>query len=75
MTNRPATASLIWDCSWPVMNPTGTIPYFLAALRSLVRARSRAASSSKITWLKRDRAFRTCDSSLIGSRFRPREST
>src|SRR5439155_17920973 len=57
------------------MKPTGTIPYFLAAPRSLVRALSRAASSSNATWLKRARAFRTCDSSLIGSRRRPRAST
>src|SRR5712692_625689 len=57
------------------MKPMGTIPYFLAAVRSLLRARSLAASSSKATWLKRARAFRTCDSSLIGSRRRPREST
>src|SRR5712691_10989105 len=57
------------------MKPMGTIPYFLAAVRSLLRARSLAASPSKATWLKRARAFRTCDSSLIGSRRRPREST
>src|SRR2546422_9947312 len=57
------------------MKPMGTIPYFLAAVRSLLRARSLAASSPKATWLKRARAFRTCDSSLIGSRRRPREST
>ena len=56
------------------MNPIGTIPYFLAAPRSFLRARSRAASSSKATWVKRASAFRTCDSSLIGRRFRPFES-
>ena len=28
-----------------------------------------------LTWLNRASAFRTCDSSLIGSRRRPREST
>src|SRR5262245_39464186 len=57
------------------MKPMGTIPYFLAALRRRVRARSLAASSSKATWLKRAKALRTCDLSLIGRRFRPREST
>src|SRR2546426_4155427 len=57
------------------MKPMGTIPYFLAALRSLLRARSLAASSSNATWLKRASAFRTCGSSLIGSRRRPLEST
>src|SRR5512143_902383 len=57
------------------MNPTGTILYLRAAVRSRLRARSLAASSSKATWLKRARAFRTCDLSLIGSRRRPFEST
>src|SRR5438445_9532973 len=32
-------------CSWPVMKPTGTIPYFFAAFRSLVRARSEEHTS------------------------------
>ena len=40
-----------------------------------MRARSFAASSSKATWLKRDSALRTCDSSLMGNRRRPFEST
>src|SRR5262245_10623561 len=57
------------------MKPIGTIPYFLAAPRRRLRARSRAASSSKATWLKRASALRTCDSSLIGRRLRPLEST
>src|SRR6185503_5450100 len=57
------------------MKPMGTIPYFLAAPRSRRRARSRASSSSNATWLKRASAFRTCGSSLIGSRRRPFEST
>src|SRR6266581_4614897 len=61
-------------CSWPVMKPTGTIPYFLAAFSSFVRARSRAASSSNVVWLKRDSALRTWAWSLIGRRRRPRES-
>jgi len=56
------------------MKPTGMMRYFFAAFRSRVRARSRAASSSKPTWLNRASAFRTCASSWIGSRRRPRES-
>jgi hypothetical protein len=63
------------DSIWLVMNPTGTMPYFFAAFSSRLRARSFASSFSNETWLKRDSAFRTCDSSLIGSRRRPREST
>ena len=60
--------------SWPPMKPTGTMPYFLAALSSLSRARSRAASVSNSVWSKRESAFRTWALSLIGSRRRPRES-
>jgi hypothetical protein len=56
------------------MKPTGTMPYFFAAFRSRVRVRSRSASFSKATRLNRARAFRTCASSWIGSRRRPRES-
>jgi hypothetical protein len=56
------------------MKPTGTILYFLAAFRSRRRARSRAASFSKATWLKRASALRTCALSWIGSRRRPRAS-
>src|SRR5437667_9148445 len=48
------------DRSWRVKNPMGTMPYFFAALSNRLRARSRAASSSKATWLKRASAFRTC---------------
>ena len=55
----------------PVMNPTGTMPYRLAAFRSRLRARSRASSFSNATRSNRARAFRTCGSSLIGSRRRP----
>ena len=68
-------AALRSDCSWPVMNPTGTIPNFLAAFSSRLRARSRARSSSNLTWPNRASALRTCASSWIGSRRRPREST
>src|SRR5215831_17220383 len=57
------------------MKPIGTIPYFFAARRSLIRALSRAESLSKTVCSKRESALRTCDSSLIGSRRRPREST
>src|SRR6476469_1617645 len=57
------------------MNPIGTMPYFLAAVSSLLRARSRAASSSNLVWLKRASALRTCASSWIGKRRRPFEST
>src|SRR5262249_6973523 len=49
--------------------------YFFAARRSLIRALSRAESLSKTVCSKRESALRTCDSSLIGSRRRPREST
>ena len=42
------------------MNPIGATPCFCAARSSRSRARSRAASSSKTTWLNRDSAFRTC---------------
>src|SRR5262244_2665895 len=57
------------------MKPIGTMPYFLAAVSSRLRARSRAASSSKLVWLKRASALRTCASSWIGKRRRPFEST
>jgi hypothetical protein len=57
------------------MNPTGTIPNFFAAFSNFVRPRSRAASSSKATWLKRASALRTWAASLIGSRRFPSEST
>src|SRR5215467_7930660 len=57
------------------MNPIGTMPYFLAAVSSFLRARSRAASSSNLVWLKRASALRTCASSWIGKRRRPFEST
>jgi len=50
------------------MNPTGTMPYLLAAVSNLVRARSRAASLSKETLSNLERALRTCDSSWIGRR-------
>jgi len=56
------------------MKPIGTMPYFLADRSSFVRARSRAPSSSKGIWLKRESAFRTWASSLIGRLRRPRES-
>src|SRR3954453_17231519 len=56
------------------MKPIGMIPCFLAALKTRLRARSRAASSSKATWLNRARALRTCAASWIGRRRRPRES-
>jgi len=69
------SAAELWERSWPVMNPTGTMPYFLAAFSSRVRERSRAASSSNVVWLKRARALRTCASSLMGRRLWPREST
>ena len=62
------------DCSWPMMNPTGTIRYFFAAFSSRRRARSRA-SLSKTTWLNRASAFRTWALSCISGRRRPREST
>src|SRR5258708_5431793 len=57
------------------MNPIGTMPYFLAAVRSRLRARSPAASSSNLVWLKRASALRTCGSSWIGKRRRPFVST
>src|SRR5262245_23413969 len=57
------------------MNPIGTMPYFLAAVSSRLRARSRAPSSSNFVWLKRASALRTCASSWIGKRRRPFEST
>ncbi len=74
MTAFPAAACSLCERNWPVMKPTGTMPYFLAAFSSLVRARSLAASFSKRTWLKRASALRTWASSLIGSRRTPRES-
>ena len=46
-----------------------------AARSSRIRARSRAASSSKCTWPNRDSAARTCAASWIGSRRWPLEST
>lgn len=60
--------------SCPVMNPTGTMPYFLAAFSNRRRARSRAASSSNETRWNRLSAARTCASSWIGRRRRPWES-
>ena len=56
------------------MNPTGTIPYFLAAFSRRLRARSRAASSSNETRPNRARAARTCASSWMGRRRPPFES-
>jgi hypothetical protein len=53
------------------MNPTGTMRYFFAAFSSRLRARSRAASFSKATWLNRASAFFTCALSLTGSHRRP----
>lgn len=47
-------------CNCALTKPMGTIPCFLVALSSRVRALSRASSSSKVTWLNRARAFRTC---------------
>ena len=47
-------------CSCALTKPMGTIPCFLLALSSRMRALSRAPSSSKATWLNRARAFRTC---------------
>jgi len=69
-----AAACLRSDASWPVMNPTGTMPYLRAAFSSRLRARSRAASFSNWTWVNRASAFRTCALSWIGSRRRPRAS-
>ena len=51
------------------------VPGAVAALSTLPRARSRAAASSNPTWLKRESAFRTCDSSWIGRRRSPFEAT
>src|SRR4051794_28826255 len=56
------------------MKPIGWIPYFVAALSSRRRARSRTSSSSNATWLNLARAFRTCDASWIGRRRRACES-
>jgi hypothetical protein len=50
------------------------MPCFFAAFSSWLRARCRAASSSKATWLNRASAFLTWASSWIGSRLRPWES-
>jgi hypothetical protein len=61
-------------CSCALTKPMGTIPCFLLALSSRMRALSRAPSSSKATWLNRARAFRTCAASWIGRRRLPRES-
>jgi hypothetical protein len=56
------------------MNPTGTMPYFFAAISSRRRAFSLAASSSNLIRSNRPSAARTCASSWIGSRRRPSES-
>ena len=53
------------------MKPIGMMPCRLAARSSRLRARSRAASSSKVTWPNRASAFRTCAASWIGSSRRP----
>ena len=47
-TGTFAWSSPRWRSDWscPVMNPTGTMPYFFAAVSSFFRARSRAGSSS-----------------------------
>src|SRR5687767_9271969 len=66
--------SFRWGSSCELMKPIGMIPCFLAALSSRLRARSRAASSSKCTWLKRASAFRTCAASWMGRRRFPCES-
>ena len=58
----------------PSMNPTGTMPNRLAAFSRRRRARSRAASFSKATRSNRASAFRTWDSSWIGSDRLPAES-
>src|SRR5918999_422803 len=60
--------------SCELMKPIGMIPCFLAALSRRLRARSRAASSSKCTWLKRASALRTCAASWMGRRRFPCES-
>jgi hypothetical protein len=60
--------------SWPVMNPTGTIPCFFAAVSRRLRARSRADGLSNATRSNRDNAARTCGSSWIGSRRCPAPS-
>ena len=72
MTSPWGSFRFAFSCA--LMNPIGMIPCFFAALSSRLRARSRASSSSKATWLKRARALRTCDASWIGRRRRPRES-
>ena len=77
---RSANSSVSWPVgnrgrSWASMNPTGTMPWRFAARSSFVRARSRAASSSNRTRLKRASALRTWASSLIGRRRLPCEST
>jgi hypothetical protein len=66
--------SLRSDRSCPVMNPTGTMPYFFAAISNRRRAFSLAASSSNLIRSNRPSAARTCASSWIGSRRRPSES-
>jgi hypothetical protein len=66
--------SLRSDRSCPVMNPTGTMPYFFAAFSSRRRACSLAASFSNLTRSNRPSAARTWASSLIGRRRRPSES-
>ena len=66
--------SFFCGSSCALMKPIGMIPCFLAALSRRVRARSRAASSSKATWLKRASALRTWAASWIGSRRLPLES-
>ena len=55
--------------------PEGHDPVLLGGVEQPRRARSRAASSSKWTWLNRASALRTWAASWIGSRRRPREST
>ncbi len=57
------------------MKPIGTMRCFLAARSRRERARSRAASSSNGTWPNRDNALRMWDTSWIGSRRLPFEST
>jgi hypothetical protein len=61
-----------WSC--PVMNPTGTMPYFFAAVSSFFRALARAARP-RTHLLEARQALRTCASSLIGRRRFPLEST
>ena len=66
--------SFRWGFSCALMKPMGMIPCFLAALSRRLRARSRASSSSNVTWLNRARALRTCAGSWIGRRRWPPES-